>query len=347
MRLFAEETEFGPRATAEGSIAVEIDWVLAAASRVTRSTQPALSDFYAAHPEVGERVRSLWGPDETLSYPGYLELSALAYSGGLLFSMDADLFLERLEELCVNSSEDFPFAAETPDDRMRLLRRLDLLRNDTQTRDRYIGVVTEVWLALRDLWEAEGSYAVEATVAERRAHLSNDGDPYEFAMNSCLNREEMSKLINGLGETGHLVVVPSFFMSKGMVADFPGTLVIGTAVKPIASLARARTESLARRLKAIADPTRLAILDALIQQDMSITEVTNLFGLAQPTVSNHVKQLREAGLVTSASGGRRRQLTVQRPIVDEIIGSLDRILDPDGRRPEQAAKRKLEASKGS
>jgi DNA-binding transcriptional ArsR family regulator len=60
---------------------------------------------------------------------------------------------------------------------------------------------------------------------------------------------------------------------------------------------------------------------------MSITDVTNHFGLAQPTVSNHVKQLREAGVVTSRTEGKRRQLTVRREVVDEIISALDEIFD--------------------
>ena len=60
---------------------------------------------------------------------------------------------------------------------------------------------------------------------------------------------------------------------------------------------------------------------------MSITDVTNHFGLAQPTVSNHVKQLREAGVVASRTEGKRRQLTVRREVVDEIISALNEIFD--------------------
>jgi DNA-binding transcriptional ArsR family regulator len=142
----------------------------------------------------------------------------------------------------------------------------------------------------------------------------------------------MTRLIEGLGDSGELVFVPAFFTAKGLVADLPGIVIIGMPAKPVAATARARTESLARRLKAIADPTRLAILDALMQNDMSITDVTNLFGLAQPTVSNHVKQLRDAGVVTSSNEGRRRQLTVKREVVDEIISALDEIFDLEGSR---------------
>jgi DNA-binding transcriptional ArsR family regulator len=320
--------------TAKPSPSVELDWALSGALRVTRETQPALWDFYQQHPELAERVRGLWGPAETLSYPCFLELSALAFGGGLLFGLDNGTFVSRLGELCLDAPEDLAFAAEAPADRTRLHRRLYLLRNDERVRDNYVEVVAEVWDALRGIWESEGRAAVDSTVTEVVLSLRGQLDPAELAMkylerNACTNisRDDMTRLIEGLGDGGELVFVPAFFTAKGLVADLPGLLIIGMPAKPVAVAARARTESLARRLKAIADPTRLAILDALMQRDMSITEVTNLFGLAQPTVSNHVKQLRDAGVVTSSSDGKRRQLTVRREVVSEIITALNEIFD--------------------
>ena len=325
--------------TAKPSPSVEVDWALSASLRVTRDTQPALCDFYEGHPELAERVRGLWGPEETLSYPCFLELSALACGGGLLFTIETETFVSRLEELCLNAPDDLAFAAENPDDRTRLRRRLNLLRSDEDVRNRYVEVVTEVWEGLRDTWESEGRDAVEATVAECLATLRGGSDPTDLAIKhleqvNCTNidRVDVARLIAALGEEGELVFVPSFFTAKGLIADLPGILIIGTPAKPVAATARARTESLARRLKAIADPTRLAILDALMQHDMSITDVTNFFGLAQPTVSNHVKQLRDAGVVTSSTGGRRRQLTVRREVVEEIVSALDDIFDLEGDR---------------
>jgi ArsR family transcriptional regulator len=337
MRMYADDLRLVT--TARPSASVEVDWALSASFRVTRDTQPALCDFYEEHPDLDERVRGLWGPEETLSYPCFLELSALAYGAGLLFTLETETFVSRLEEQCLNAPEDLAFAAETPDDGKRLRRRLHLLRNDERVRDRYVEVVTEVWEGLRDTWETEGRGAVKAAVAECLVSIGGGSDPTDLVIkhleqSNCTNidRDDIARLIEGLGEYGELVFVPSFFTGKGLIADLPGILIIGMPAKPVAAAARARTESLARRLKAIADPTRLAILDALMQHDMSITDVTNLFGLAQPTVSNHVKQLRDAGVVTSSTGGKRRQLTVRREVVDEIISALDEIFDLEGGR---------------
>ena len=99
-------------------------------------------------------------------------------------------------------------------------------------------------------------------------------------------------------------------------------VVIGVRTDITGAHARARTEALARRLKALSDPTRLAILDALRNGPRTITEVAAAFSLAQPTVSNHVKILRDAGLVVDERQGTRRRLIVQHEVVEELISNL-------------------------
>ena len=59
-------------------------------------------------------------------------------------------------------------------------------------------------------------------------------------------------------------------------------------------------------LKAVADETRLAIIGLLAEarEELCVCEVEAHVGhLSQPTISHHLKQLREAGLVTSERRG--------------------------------------------
>jgi ArsR family transcriptional regulator, arsenate/arsenite/antimonite-responsive transcriptional repressor len=84
------------------------------------------------------------------------------------------------------------------------------------------------------------------------------------------------------------------------------------------SLDMVRAEALAERLKALADPTRLRMLDLLAQQaeellpaegrllaigrlpaehSLCVCDVTAQFPQNQPTISHHLKLLRSAGLV--------------------------------------------------
>src|SRR5215213_6001730 len=62
---------------------------------------------------------------------------------------------------------------------------------------------------------------------------------------------------------------------------------------------RQRAERLARIAKALGDPIRLQLVDVLRKHAgrVCVCELVPLFDLSQPTVSHHLKVLREAGLV--------------------------------------------------
>jgi ArsR family transcriptional regulator len=54
---------------------------------------------------------------------------------------------------------------------------------------------------------------------------------------------------------------------------------------------------------ALSDPNRLLILYALNEKPLNVTELTNELGLSQPTMSRHLKVLRERGLVQAVRTG--------------------------------------------
>jgi len=56
---------------------------------------------------------------------------------------------------------------------------------------------------------------------------------------------------------------------------------------------------------AIAEPQRRAILDLLASEERAVGEVERALGLAQPSVSKHLRVLREVGLVRVRRDGRR------------------------------------------
>lgn len=66
-----------------------------------------------------------------------------------------------------------------------------------------------------------------------------------------------------------------------------------------------RLTALADRLKALADPTRLGILGLLARHDapLCVCEITERFDLRQPTISHHLRLLREADLITGEKRG--------------------------------------------
>jgi ArsR family transcriptional regulator len=61
---------------------------------------------------------------------------------------------------------------------------------------------------------------------------------------------------------------------------------------------------LASCFKALADPTRVAIVNRLAAAgEVCVCDLTAAFELSQPTVSHHLKLLRNAGLVDSTRRG--------------------------------------------
>ena len=71
------------------------------------------------------------------------------------------------------------------------------------------------------------------------------------------------------------------------------------------SLSAAQAEALARVFKALADPVRLRLLSMIAGADggeACVCELTVGFDLSGPTISHHLKVLREAGLI---EGDRR------------------------------------------
>ena len=54
---------------------------------------------------------------------------------------------------------------------------------------------------------------------------------------------------------------------------------------------------------ALSDPTRIFILYALNEGPQNVTELTNELGVPQPTISRHLKVLRERGLVYTERQG--------------------------------------------
>jgi ArsR family transcriptional regulator len=85
-----------------------------------------------------------------------------------------------------------------------------------------------------------------------------------------------------------------------------------------------------RLLSALADPTRLAIVRQLAADtETCACDFTSCCDVGQPTVSHHLRVLREAGLVTSE---RRGQWVWYRlsPDAAERLGAIARALVPGG-----------------
>ena len=88
-------------------------------------------------------------------------------------------------------------------------------------------------------------------------------------------------------------------------------------------LAPEAADELAARFRALADPTRVAIVNRLSGADeVCVCDLTDSFELSQPTISHHLRILREAGLVDVS----RRGTWAYYRLVPETVGALQAAL---------------------
>ncbi|OXM43233.1 ArsR/SmtB family transcription factor [Amycolatopsis alba] len=92
-------------------------------------------------------------------------------------------------------------------------------------------------------------------------------------------------------------------------------------------LTEAQAVELATLFKAMADPVRLRLLSLIASHDggeACVCDLTDAFDLTGPTISHHLKVLRESGLIT----GQRRGTWVYYRVHPEVLARLSAVLVP-------------------
>ena len=74
---------------------------------------------------------------------------------------------------------------------------------------------------------------------------------------------------------------------------------------------------------ALGDPTRRAIFERLATRPSAVGELAGAFPVSRPAVSQHLKVLKDAGLVTDRALGTRRIYQVHPPAVEALRTYLD------------------------
>src|ERR671921_1090694 len=87
---------------------------------------------------------------------------------------------------------------------------------------------------------------------------------------------------------------------------------------------RQQAERMAAVAKALGDPVRLQLVDVLRRHagKVCVCELVPLFDLSQPTLSHHLKKLREAGIVGSEREGLWAYYYVETDALKEVSAWL-------------------------
>ena len=194
-------------------------------------------------------------------------------------------------------------------------------------------LVTRLWEALSPAWQREGRETVEAAVAafqvtfERTQSVLESLPPHHFT-----RFEQAAHGIRDREQRGRIVVIPLYFASSGgfnFQLDDGYYVGFGLQSETVFERTAQQVTSLAQRVKALADPTRLlalALVGRFSTMRMTVGDLAEQIGVSQPTLSGHLKLLREAGLVCVERHGNKSFYSLERDGVRQLLEELESTL---------------------
>ena len=276
-----------------------------------------------------DRANEFWDD----GYPALAEVVVLAHATGSLEDPDVDGFLERLRDPVI---VDGPLGLETePEDEREIIRaRLARLAADRRLRARYVTLVRDIWATFDDVWTGGGAAQARGAAVAWSARLEGGADALDLLPEHHIaRREQFPLMVRRAQREGTLRLTPSI-AGHGHIVALPGVLSVSgaaTSEDPVVARRRGAGE-IAERLRVLSDPTRLTILAQLSQAPVGVSELARTLHIAQPTASVHLRQLRDAGLVSVERVGARSVYSAQPDAVEdllaEVTGRLSRAMAP-------------------
>ncbi|HEY3811132.1 MAG TPA: winged helix-turn-helix domain-containing protein [Acidimicrobiales bacterium] len=287
------------------SILMELVWAMLIKDDEPSPDFPARGDRFASDPGLFERIRTFWADGEGC----FTEAFVAADRGGALFENDPDRLWAGLAAGLTGPPRFEALVSETPEDRARFRARLARLHAEPDLRAGWLALLQDSWAALAAGWQGEGRQVAESLVWAVRDKVPEAGSYADLVSiaQGCDFGGLLPRLVGEATAAGQEVaLLPTWMGRNSFVVSLPDRLLWGPPAPVRPSGPSAETRERARRHKALGDPTRLAIFEAAAHRARTVGELARELGVAQPTVSNHVRILRDAGLLDQEKGGGRR-----------------------------------------
>lgn len=85
-------------------------------------------------------------------------------------------------------------------------------------------------------------------------------------------------------------------------------------------------EERAKIIKALAHPSRLMMVDALVDGEKCVCELRDLVGSDMSTVSKHLTLMREAGIVNDRKVGQQVFYSLRCPCITSFFGCIEAVM---------------------
>ena len=303
----------------------ELAWILDLLVQSAPYARPALAELddsllpgIAAQREaVRGRYQELW-QDAVAGCP---ELPLMAHHAGQLVEPDPTGFLRWLGQATNHPPPDYELLSEPPTSRGPITSRLRRLCGEGSLRNRYAGLLREVWSAARPAWVRDGHrIALEASSSwlkriERGGHIEDMVAPRHPLTRTSPETDEL------FSERREYLLSPLYFcMSGGTVIDLGDYVHITVAASDLLPIRRVRDAMfVADRLRVLSEPTRVHVLIQLMSTPAGVMDVARALKISQPTVSGHVKALRRHGLIQQRRLASRTVFVASRRRIERLL----------------------------
>jgi ArsR family transcriptional regulator len=305
-------------------LVLDLSWcVHALSSPYLRAAHPVVGQLWDDNAELGERVLNFWSDRLTC----FVEAEILAQHAGCIGVTDFTVFRAEAEAALATLPLDLELGSESAADREIILARLAALKGSAALQRDYFDLLAEISSILAPWWGSEGVAAAKRAVADVQTSLSRGVPWHQVVTSQCETFIRHMPEIIERSEAGHPIVLAACALfGRGLYLELPDCTLVGFGVAGAVQEARARTSVIVPPLRALADPTRLAIFDYLKSGPVAMRDIAQAFSLSQPTVSVHIKRLREAGLVTAERRGNRLEIAVDPATTGALATDLAALL---------------------
>jgi len=304
----------------------ELAWLLNLLTQTARYAEPALAELDGSllpgisglRKPIKERLSAMWN-DELAGCP---ELMYAAHEADCVLDDDLNRLFAWLADRPTKSAADHAMLTEPEPDRPAIAGRLRKLRENPRARDAYRSVLLEVWHLASDAWERRGR-AVVAQACDAWKLRLNAGVPIEELVppRHPLTYADRLGFDDLFTHRAEFALSPLYFcVSGGHVIDLDDYVSIAVPASDLLPVRKVRDAAfVSDRLRVLAEPSRVQIVIQLLSAPSGVMDLARSLHMSQPTVSGHLKILRQAGLIQPRRFGTRTVMVASRKRIERLL----------------------------
>jgi DNA-binding transcriptional ArsR family regulator len=304
----------------------ELAWLLNLLAQTARYAEPALAELDASllpginklRPPVRERLQQLWSD----GLAGCPELMYAAQLADCVLDDEPKRLFAWLAKTSAGPTAAPAMLTEPEQDRPAIAGRLNRLRDDAKARNAYRDILVGVWQMASSAWERHGRAAVVEACTAWKAKLDTGASIEELVPpRHPLTHADRLGFDDLFTHRNEFALSPLYFcLSGGLVIDLDDYVHIAVPSSDLLPVRKVRDAAfVSDRLRVLSEPTRVHILIQLLSAPSSVMELARALRVSQPTVSGHLKILREAGLIQRKRLGARLVMVASRKRVERLL----------------------------